>query len=230
MTFFSHKKIGATLYQSKPVISSTPSLNVDRNCRFFIQPVGRASSLSCKTMMSLFPRAGWNWRLQRGLQVDLLGGGAPLGLPDHLPAAPPQCPPRNHLDKEPSQQWGRGWEGRELSKCDIWPRMVIILTDFWIFTKKLSIGDIFSHKNWCHLPLNSHESTKISIKKSPKSVTIYSLKMSPKLVKNKSPKKVKSLVNQQHFYKKNHKNWWQFTHWKCHQNWWKIIHQKKWKF
>ena len=27
-------------------------------------------------------------------QVDLLGGGAPLGLPDHLPAAPPQCPPR----------------------------------------------------------------------------------------------------------------------------------------
>ena len=202
MTFFSHKKIGATLYQSKPVISSTPSLNVDRNCRFFIQPVGRASSLSCKTMMSLFPRAGWNWRLQRGLQVDLLGGGAPLGLPDHLPAAPPQCPPRNHLDKEPSQQWGRGWEGRELSKCDIWPRMVIILTDFWIFTKKLSIGDIFSHKNWCHLPLNSHESTKISIKKSPKSVTIYSLKMSPKLVKNKSPKKVKSLVNQQHFYKK----------------------------
>ena len=230
MTFFSHKKIGATLYQSKPVISSTPSLNVDRNCRFFIQPVGRASSLSCKTMMSLFPRAGWNWRLQRGLQVDLLGGGAPLGLPDHLPAAPPQCPPRNHLDKEPSQQWGRGWEGRELSKCDIWPRMVIILTDFWIFTKKLSIGDIFSHKNWCHLPLNSHESTKISIKKSPKSVTIYSLKMSPKLVKNKSPKKVKILVNQQHFYKKNHKNWWQFTHWKCHQNWWKIIHQKKWKF
>ena len=230
MTFFSHKKIGATLYQSKPVISSTPSLNVDRNCRFFIQPVGRASSLSCKTMMRLFPRAGWNWRLQRGLQVDLLGGGAPLGLPDHLPAAPPQCPPRNHLDKEPSQQWGRGWEGRELSKCDIWPRMVIILTDFWIFTKKLSIGDIFSHKNWCHLPLNSHESTKISIKKSPKSVTIYSLKMSPKLVKNKSPKKVKSLVNQQHFYKKNHKNWWQFTHWKCHQNWWKIIHQKKWKF
>ena len=230
MTFFSHKKIGATLYQSKPVISSTPSLNVDRNCRFFIQPVGRASSLSCKTMMSLFPRAGWNWRLQRGLQVDLLGGGAPLGLPDHLPAAPPQCPPRNHLDKEPSQQWGRGWEGRELSKCDIWPRMVIILTDFWIFTKKLSIGDIFSHKNWCHLPLNSHESTKISIKKSPKSVTIYSLKMSPKLVKNKSPKKVKSLVNQQHFYKKNHQNWWQFTHWKCHQNWWKIIHQKKWKF
>ena len=202
MTFFSHKKIGATLYQSKPVISSTPSLNVDRNCRFFIQPVGRASSLSCKTMMSLFPRAGWNWRLQRGLQVDLLGGGAPLGLPDHLPAAPPQCPPRNHLDKEPSQQWGRGWEGRELSKCDIWPRMVIILTDFWIFTKKLSIGDIFSHKNWCHLPLNSHESTKISIKKSPKSVTIYSLKMSPKLVKNKSPKKVKILVNQQHFYKK----------------------------
>ena len=202
MTFFSHKKIGATLYQSKPVISSTPSLNVDRNCRFFIQPVGRASSLSCKTMMRLFPRAGWNWRLQRGLQVDLLGGGAPLGLPDHLPAAPPQCPPRNHLDKEPSQQWGRGWEGRELSKCDIWPRMVIILTDFWIFTKKLSIGDIFSHKNWCHLPLNSHESTKISIKKSPKSVTIYSLKMSPKLVKNKSPKKVKSLVNQQHFYKK----------------------------
>lgn len=230
MTFFSHKKIGATLYQSKPVISSTPSLNVDRNCRFFIQPVGRASSLSCKTMMSLFPRAGWNWRLQRGLQVDLLGGGAPLGLPDHLPAAPPQCPPRNHLDKEPSQQWGRGWEGRELSKCDIWPRMVIILTDFWIFTKKLSIGDIFSHKNWCHLPLNSHESTKISIKKSPKSVTIYSLKMSPKLVKNKSPKKVKILVNQQHFYKKNHQNWWQFTHWKCHQNWWKIIHQKKWKF
>ena len=230
MTFFSHKKIGATLYQSKPVISSTPSLNVDRNCRFFIQTVGRASSLSCKTMMSLYPRAGWNWRLQRGLQVDLLGGGAPLGLPDHLPAAPPQCPPRNHLDKEPSQQWGRGWEGRELSKCDIWPRMVIILTDFWIFTKKLSIGDIFSHKNWCHLPLNSHESTKISIKKSPKSVTIYSLKMSPKLVKNKSPKKVKSLVNQQHFYKKNHKNWWQFTHWKCHQNWWKIIHQKKWKF
>ena len=230
MTFFSHKKIGATLYQSKPVISSTPSLNVDRNCRFFIQPVGRASSLSCKTMMRLFPRAGWNWRLQRGLQVDLLGGGAPLGLPDHLPAAPPQCPPRNHLDKEPSQQWGRGWEGRELSKCDIWPRMVIILTDFWIFTKKLSIGDIFSHKNWCHLPLNSHESTKISIKKSPKSVTIYSLKMSPKLVKNKSPKKVKILVNQQHFYKKNHQNWWQFTHWKCHQNWWKIIHQKKWKF
>ena len=227
--FFS-QKIGATLYQSKPVISSTPSLNVDRNCRFFIQPVGRASSLSCKTMMRLFPRAGWNWRLQRGLQVDLLGGGAPLGLPDHLPAAPPQCPPRNHLDKEPSQQWGRGWEGRELSKCDIWPRMVIILTDFWIFTKKLSIGDIFSHKNWCHLPLNSHESTKISIKKSPKSVTIYSLKMSPKLVKNKSPKKVKILVNQQHFYKKNHQNWWQFTHWKCHQNWWKIIHQKKWKF
>ena len=212
------------------ILNSTSSLNVDRNCRFFIQPVGRASSLSCKTMMRLFPRAGWNWRLQRGLQVDLLGGGAPLGLPDHLPAAPPQCPPRNHLDKEPSQQWGRGWEGRELSKCDIWPRMVIILTDFWIFTKKLSIGDIFSHKNWCHLPLNSHESTKISIKKSPKSVTIYSLKMSPKLVKNKSPKKVKILVNQQHFYKKNHQNWWQFTHWKCHQNWWKIIHQKKWKF
>ena len=120
--------------------------------------------LARQSMMSLFPRAGWNWRLQRGLQVDLLGGGAPLGLPDHLPAAPPQCPPRNHLDKEPSQQWGRGWEGRELSKCDIWPRMVIILTDFWIFTKKLSIGDIFSHKNWCHLPLNSHESTKISIK------------------------------------------------------------------
>ena len=76
-----------------------------------------------------------------------------------------QCPPRNHLDKEPSQQWGRGWEGRELSKCDIWPRMVIILTDFWIFTKKLSISDIFSHKNWCHLPLNSHESTKNSLKK-----------------------------------------------------------------
>ena len=210
------------------VISSTPSLNVDQNCRFFIQPVGRASFLSCKTMMRLFPRAGWNWRLQRGLQVDLLGGGAPLGLPDHIPAAPPQCPPRNHLDKEPSQQWGRGWEGRELSKCDIWPRMVIILTDFWIFTKKLSIGDIFFTQKL--VPLNSHESTKISIKKSPKSVTIYSLKMSPKLVKNKSPKKVKSLVNQQHFYKKNHKNWWQFTHWKCHQNWWKIIHQKKWKF
>ena len=233
MTFFSHKKIGATLYQSKPVISSTPSLNVDRNCRFFIQPMEEPHPHPClarQSMMSLFPRAGWNWRLQRGLQVDLLGGGAPLGLPDHLPAAPPQCPPRNHLDKEPSQQWGRGWEGRELSKCDIWPRMVIILTDFWIFTKKLSIGDIFSHKNWCHLPLNSHESTKISIKKSPKSVTIYSLKMSPKLVKNKSPKKVKSLVNQQHFYKKNHQNWWQFTHWKCHQNWWKIIHQKKWKF
>ena len=160
--------------------------------------------LARQSMMSLFPRAGWNWRLQRGLQVDLLGGGAPLGLPDHLPAAPPQCPPRNHLDKEPSQQWGRGWEGRELSKCDIWPRMVIILTDFWIFTKKLSIGDIFSHKNWCHLPLNSHESTKLSIKKSPKSVTIYSLKMSPKLVEKKSPKKVKILVNQQHFYKKNH--------------------------
>ena len=91
--FFS-QKIGATLYQSKPVISSTPSLNVDRNCHFFIQPVGRASSLSCKTMMRLFPRAGWNWRLQWGLQVDLLGGGAPLGLSDHLPAAPPQCPPR----------------------------------------------------------------------------------------------------------------------------------------
>ena len=107
--------------------------------------------------MRLFPRAGWNWRLQRGLQVDLLGGGAPLGLPDHIPAAPPQCPPRNHLDNEPSQQWGRGWEGKELSKCDIWPRRVIILTDFRIFTKKLSIGDIFSHKNGCHLPLNSHE-------------------------------------------------------------------------
>ena len=121
-------------------------------------------------------------------------------------------------------------EDEKEENCDIWPRMVIILTDFWIFTKKLSIGDIFSHKNWCHLPLNSHESTKISIKKSPKSVTIYSLKMSPKLVKNKSPKKVKILVNQQHFYKKNHQNWWQFTHWKCHQNWWKIIHQKKWKF
>jgi len=71
--FFS-QKIVATLYQSKPVISSTPSLNVDQNCRFFIQPVGRASFLSCKTMMRLFPRAGWNWRLQRGLQVDLLGG------------------------------------------------------------------------------------------------------------------------------------------------------------
>ena len=113
--------------------------------------------LARQSMMSLFPRAGWNWRLQRGLQVDLLGGGAPLGLPDHIPAAPPQCPPRNHLDNEPSQQWGRGWEGKELSKCDIWPRMVIILTDFRIFTKKLSIGDIFSHKNWCHLPLNSHE-------------------------------------------------------------------------
>ena len=152
MTFFSHKKIGATLYQSKPVISSTPSLNVDRNCRFFIQPVGRASSLSCKTMMSLFPRAGWNWRLQRGLQVDLLGGGAPLGLPDHIPAAPPQCPPRNHLDKEPSQQWGRGWEGRELSKCDIWPRMVIILTDFWIFTKNYQLVTFFHTKTGaiCH--------------------------------------------------------------------------------
>ena len=143
--FFS-QKIVATLYQSKPVISSTPSLNVDQNCRFFIQPVGRASFLSCKTMMRLFPRAGWNWRLQRGLQVDLLGGGAPLGLPDHIPAAPPQCPPRNHLDNEPSQQWGRGWEGKELSKCDIWPRRVIILTDFRIFTKKLSIGDIFSRQ------------------------------------------------------------------------------------
>ena len=71
--FFS-QKIVATLYQSKPVISSTPSLNVDQNCRFFIQPVGRASFLSCKTMMRLFPRAGWNWRLQRGLQVNLLGG------------------------------------------------------------------------------------------------------------------------------------------------------------
>ena len=47
--FFS-QKIVATLYQSKPVISSTPSLNVDQNCRFFIQPVGRASSLSYKTM------------------------------------------------------------------------------------------------------------------------------------------------------------------------------------
>ena len=95
--FFS-QKIVARLYQSKPVISSTPSLNVDQNCRFFIQPVGRASSLSYKTMMRLFSRAGWNWRLQRGLQVDLLGGGAPLGLPDHIPAAPPQCPPRKHHD------------------------------------------------------------------------------------------------------------------------------------
>ena len=94
--FFS-QKIVATLYQSKPVIRSTPSLNVEQNCRFFIQPVGRASFLSCKTMMRLFPRAGWNWRLQRGLQVDLLGGGAPIGLPDHIPAAPPQCPSRNHL-------------------------------------------------------------------------------------------------------------------------------------
>ena len=26
--------------------------------------------------------------------VDLLGGGAPLGLPYHLSAAPPQCSPR----------------------------------------------------------------------------------------------------------------------------------------
>ena len=156
--FFS-QKIGATLYQSKPVISSTPSLNVDRNCRFFIQPVGRASFLSCKTMMRLFPRAGWNWRLQRGLQVDLLGGGAPLGLPDHLPAAPPQCPPRNHLDKEPSQQWGRGWEGRELSKCDIWPRMVIILTDFWIFTKNYQLVTFFHTKTGaiCHWILTNQQ-------------------------------------------------------------------------
>ena len=53
-----------------------------------------------------------------------------------------------------------------------------------------------------HLPKkgeNFSESTKISIKKSPKLVTIYSLKMSPKLVNNKSPKKVKILVNQQNF-------------------------------
>ena len=28
---------------------------------------------------------------------------------------------------------------------------------FQNFHKKLSIGDIFSHKNGCHLPLNSHE-------------------------------------------------------------------------
>ena len=74
-----------SFYQSKPVISS---LNFDRNCKKtttvvslyynFIQPVGRASSLSCsghqyykvcslddrsKTRMRLFPRAGWNWRL-----------------------------------------------------------------------------------------------------------------------------------------------------------------------
>ena len=43
---------------------------------------------------------------------------------------------------------------------------------------------------------NFSESTKISIKKSPRLVTIYSLEMSPKLVKNHSPKKVKILVNQ----------------------------------
>ena len=115
--------------------------------------------LARQSMMSLFPRAGWNWRLQRGLQVDLLGGGAPLGLPDHLPAAPPQCPPRNHLDKEPSQQWGRGWEGRELSKCDIWPRMVIILTDFWIFTKNYQLVTFFHTKTGaiCHWILTNQQ-------------------------------------------------------------------------
>ena len=74
-------------YQSKPVISS---LNFDRNCKKtttvvslyynFIQPVGRASSLSCsghrgcklcsiddrsKPRMRLFPRAGWNCSTKR---------------------------------------------------------------------------------------------------------------------------------------------------------------------
>ena len=226
--FFS-QKIVATLYQSKPVISSTPSLNVDQNCRFFIQPVGRASFLSCKTMMRLFPRAGWNWRLQRGLQVDLLGGGAPLGLPDHIPAAPPQCPPRNHLDNEPSQQWGRGWEGKELSKCDIWPRMVIILTDFWIFTKKLSIGDIFSHKNGCHLPLNSHENwwtfytTTNTPKKSISGCIRFNFLPNNHSVRHSKTHGLDKIITK-------NQDWWQFTHWKCHQNWWKIIHQKKWKF
>ena len=203
MTFFSHKKIGATLYQSKPVISSTPSLNVDRNCRFFIQPVGRASSLSCKTINDESLPTGW---------MKLKIAARPAGWPTWRRSSPwsswsPSCCSSSVSSSQPSRQGAQSavrTRMRRKRTLKMW-----YLTEngdnfdrFLNFHKKLSIGDIFSHKNWCHLPLNSHESTKISIKKSPKSVTIYSLKMSPKLVKNKSPKKVKSLVNQQHFYKK----------------------------
>ena len=47
----------------------------------------------------------------------------------------------NHLHKEPSQQWRRGWEGEELSKCDltlttcpdgeVWSRSTQVASKSW---------------------------------------------------------------------------------------------------
>ena len=97
--FFS-QKIGATLYQSKPVISSTPSLNVDRNCRFFIQPVGRASSLSCKTINDESLPTGW---------MKLKIAARPAGWPTWRRSSPwsswsPSCCSSSVSSSQPSRQ------------------------------------------------------------------------------------------------------------------------------
>ena len=57
----------------------------------------------------------------------------------------------NHLHKEPSQQWGRGWEGEELSKYDI--LFIENVTKFGekSFTKK---GENFSESTKTVLNLN----------------------------------------------------------------------------
>ena len=87
-------------FQSKPVISS---LNFDRNCK-------KPQLLSlCTTICSEACRLTY---LEEELPLVFLITFLLLLLSVPLVFG-------NHLHKEPSQQWRRGWEGEELSKCDL---------------------------------------------------------------------------------------------------------------
>ena len=140
-------------YQSKPVISS---LNFDRNCKKtttvvslyynFIQPVGRASSLSCSIKVTKFAAsmtgARQGWGSSHGLdeiedcsetcRLTYLEEEHPLVFLITFLLLLLSVPLvfGNHLHMEPSQQWGRGWEGEELSKCDIWHRQPALTSKY----------------------------------------------------------------------------------------------------
>ena len=82
-----------------------------------------------------------------------------------------------------------------MKSIDISKKITKIGEIFFIENDPQKIGE----KSFTKKSENFSESTTISIKKSPKSVTFYSLQMSPKFVKIHSPKKVNILVTQQKF-------------------------------